>query len=245
MAPTPSELQSIRQSVNDWRKISDRLFEIGPLKLGLDGILTWIPGVGDAYGLGASAFMLTQAARAGASSETMTKMAVLLGVDAVVGSIPVAGDLFDMAFRAHARAARVLTEEIDRIQMQALPAPQSYPATRATLTARRTIGVHRDPRPLHARRLARHRPPNSAAAAPRRRQRRQRPVRPPRPRRPRRPQRRPRRSMKKASGSRPAASRPCAPSTGSMGERSTAARVSRLPGSSACTPLQKYVSAYI
>lgn len=126
MAPTPSELQSIRRSVNDWRKISDRLFEVGPLKVGLDGILTWIPGVGDAYGLGASAFMLTQAARAGASSETMTKMAVLLGVDAVVGSIPVAGDLFDMAFRAHARAARVLTEEIDRIQMQALPAPGAH-----------------------------------------------------------------------------------------------------------------------
>lgn len=125
MAPTPSELQSIRRSVNDWRKISDRLFQVGPLKVGLDGMLTWIPGVGDAYGLGASAYLLAQASRAGASAETITKMAVLLGVDAVVGSVPVVGDLFDMVFRAHARAARVLTEEIDRIHT-ALPAPDAY-----------------------------------------------------------------------------------------------------------------------
>jgi hypothetical protein len=90
MAASPSELQKIRRSVDDWRGISDRLFKVGPLKIGLDGILTWIPGVGDAYTLGAGAFLLAQAARAGASSEVITRMAILLGVDAVVGSVPVA-----------------------------------------------------------------------------------------------------------------------------------------------------------
>lgn len=105
--------------------MSDRLFKVGPLKVGLDGVLTWIPGVGDAYGLGASAFLLAQAARAGASQETITRMAVLLGVDAVVGSIPVAGDIFDVVFRAHARAADVLKDEIDRLHALALPAPET------------------------------------------------------------------------------------------------------------------------
>jgi hypothetical protein len=124
MAASPSELQKIRRSVDDWRGISDRLFKVGPLKIGLDGILTWIPGVGDAYTLGAGAFLLAQAARAGASSEVITRMAILLGVDAVVGSVPVAGDLFDMVFRAHARAADVLKDEIDRLYAAALPAPE-------------------------------------------------------------------------------------------------------------------------
>ena len=127
MAPTPSELQKIRRSVDDWRQISDRLFRVGPLKVGLDGILTWIPGVGDAYTLGAGAFLLAQAARAGASQECITRMALLIGVDAVVGSVPVAGDLFDMVFRAHARAADVLKDEIDRLHTLALPAPEPAP----------------------------------------------------------------------------------------------------------------------
>lgn len=120
----PRELEKIADSVTDWRRISDHLFKVGPLKIGLDGILTWIPGVGDAYGLGASAFLLVQAARAGASNETLVKMALLLGTDAVVGSVPVAGDLFDMVFRAHARSARILTDEIGRKQ-KALGGPRA------------------------------------------------------------------------------------------------------------------------
>ena len=94
--------------------MSDNLFKLGPLKVGLDGVLTWIPGVGDVYGLGASGFLLVQAARAGASNETLTKMVLLLGTDAVVGSVPLAGDVFDLVFRAHARAARVLLNDIKK-----------------------------------------------------------------------------------------------------------------------------------
>ena len=120
------ELEEISKSVTDWRRISDHLFRVGPLKVGLDGILTWIPGVGDAYGLGASAFLLVQAARAGASNETLVKMGLLLGTDAVVGSVPVIGDAFDLIFRAHARSAKVLTDHI-RERQAALPAPR--PAT--------------------------------------------------------------------------------------------------------------------
>ena len=118
------ELEEIARSVTDWRRISDHLFRVGPLKVGLDGILTWIPGVGDAYGLGASAFLLVQAARAGASNETLIKMSLLLGTDAVVGSVPVIGDAFDLIFRAHARSAKVLTEDI-RKRQAVLPAPRA------------------------------------------------------------------------------------------------------------------------
>jgi len=117
--------------------MSDRLFQVGPLKIGLDGILTWIPGIGDAYGIGASAYLLSQAARAGASQECITRMAVLLGVDAVAGALPVAGDLFDVVFRAHARAADVLKDEIDRIHAEAVALPAPAAATRRPPAARR------------------------------------------------------------------------------------------------------------
>ena len=115
--------------MEDWRKISDNLFQVGPLKVGLDGVLTWFPGFGDAYGLGASGYLLYHAHRAGASNATMTKMALLLGTDAVVGAVPIAGDLFDLVFRAHARAARTLLKELKARPADAgAPPPVRTPA---------------------------------------------------------------------------------------------------------------------
>ena len=113
-ARSRSDVEAIRVSVDNWRRISDRLFEVGPLKVGLDGILTWIPGVGGVYGLGVGGFLLLQAHRARASKGTMAKMALLLGADALVGEVPVVGDVFDFLFRAHARSARMLLGHIDR-----------------------------------------------------------------------------------------------------------------------------------
>jgi hypothetical protein len=118
----PQELQRTVKAVEDWRKISDNLFQVGPLRVGLDGVLTWFPGLGDAYGLGASGYLLYQAHRAGASNGTMAKMALLLGTDAVVGSVPIAGDIFDLFFRAHARSSRVLLKEL---RARGEPTPQA------------------------------------------------------------------------------------------------------------------------
>lgn len=129
----PAELERISRNVSDWRRLSDNLFRVGPLKVGLDGLLTWLPGVGDVYGLGASGYLLVQASRAGASTETLVKMGLLLGTDAVVGSIPVAGDIFDVFFRAHARSSRVLLDDIRGQQKAAaLPAPSRGPPQRET-----------------------------------------------------------------------------------------------------------------
>jgi hypothetical protein len=143
MTQDPQQLQRSIKAVEDWRKISDNLFQVGPLKVGLDGVLTWFPGVGDAYGLGASGYLLYHAHRAGASNATMTKMALLLGTDAVVGAVPLAGDVFDMVFRAHARAARILLKELKT--RPAAPAP-----TVATSPRPATSPPPRDRRPTHS-----------------------------------------------------------------------------------------------
>ena len=113
-ARSHAEIERIRDSVHHWRRLSDRLFEVGPLKIGLDGILTWVPGVGGVYGLGAGGFLLLQAHRARASKSTLGKIALLIGTDALLGEIPVVGDVFDFLFRAHARSARILLKDIER-----------------------------------------------------------------------------------------------------------------------------------
>ena len=114
-AKSRAEVERIRRSVHGWKRLSDRLVTVGPLGVGLDGILTWIPGVGGAYGLGVGGFLLAQAWRVDASRSTMTRMALLIGADALVGEVPILGDAFDFLFRAHARSANILLKEIERL----------------------------------------------------------------------------------------------------------------------------------
>jgi len=109
-----AEVEKVRRSVSEWRRLSDRLFSVGPFGVGLDGLLTWVPVVGGVYGLGVGGFLLAQATRVRASRATMVKMGLLMGADALVGEIPLVGDAFDFLFRAHARSARILLKEMEQ-----------------------------------------------------------------------------------------------------------------------------------
>ena len=123
-------MEGIRRSVENWSRISDRLFSIGNFGVGLDGILTWIPGVGGVYSLGVGGFLLLQAHRARVSRGAMTKMALLLGTDALIGEVPVIGYAFDFLFRSHARSARILVKEIERTHYAEESAAQARNAGR-------------------------------------------------------------------------------------------------------------------
>lgn len=112
-ARSKAEIERIRDGVTQWRRISDRLFSIGKFGVGLDGILTWVPGVGGVYGLGVGGYLMLQAHRARASKGTMAKMGMLIGLDALVGEVPLLGDAFDFFFRAHARSANMLLKHIE------------------------------------------------------------------------------------------------------------------------------------
>lgn len=77
-------------------------------------MLGLIPGVGDAVGLGLSAWLMAQARRAGASRWLLARMAANMGLDATIGAIPVLGDWFDFAFKANRRNLRLLQEHLAR-----------------------------------------------------------------------------------------------------------------------------------
>ena len=122
----------MRRTVTEWRRLSDRLFSIGPFGVGLDGLLTWVPGLGGVYGLGAGGFLLVQAARVKASRRVMLKMGLLIGADALVGEVPILGDAFDFLFRAHARSARMLLHEMERTHYAEDSAAEAALAGRAS-----------------------------------------------------------------------------------------------------------------
>jgi hypothetical protein len=72
-------------------------------RIGLDPLLGLVPGVGDVVTSAASAYIVAQAAAAGVPRATLARMLIVLLVDAVVGSLPLVGDVFDAVWKANAR----------------------------------------------------------------------------------------------------------------------------------------------
>ncbi|RED12054.1 DUF4112 domain-containing protein [Pontivivens insulae] len=84
------------------------------IRFGWDGILSVLPVAGDTVALGLSAYLMYEAWQGGASKTTMAKMAGNTGVDYVIGSIPVIGTVFDIAFKANTRNRELLLTELRR-----------------------------------------------------------------------------------------------------------------------------------
>jgi hypothetical protein len=77
-------------------------------RIGLDGLLGLIPGVGDAAGALLSIYILYEAMRLGTSRPVLLRMIANIGIDAVGGAVPIVGDIFDMAWKANKKNAALL-----------------------------------------------------------------------------------------------------------------------------------------
>ncbi len=122
--PDRTELQKIRDSVDFVGRLSDSIFRIGPLSIGIDGILSWIPAVGELYSTAAAGFILVQGFRAGVPGPTLAVCAVLMGSRTIVSAIPFAGPAAADLFTAHRWSARLVTRAID--QRLGAPAPGGF-----------------------------------------------------------------------------------------------------------------------
>lgn len=107
------DLHNIRNSIERTKKLSDNVVGIGPLGIGLDGLLTWIPGAGALYSLGAGAIMIFDGVRARASPMILLQMCAIIAIDALVGEVPVAGKLADMLFTGHKWSADMLLKHME------------------------------------------------------------------------------------------------------------------------------------
>jgi hypothetical protein len=118
-----AELQRIRYSVAIVGRLSDSLVHFGPFRLGLDGMLSWIPGLGELYSVAAAVFILVQGWRAGVSLATLILCAALMASRTVVSAIPLVGPLAADLFLAHRVSAKLVVRAIDAmLQTGAAPA---------------------------------------------------------------------------------------------------------------------------
>jgi hypothetical protein len=79
------------------------------IRFGLDGIMGVVPGIGDILGGVASCIIIIAAWMRGVPYVTVARMVANVGIEVVVGAIPILGDAFDIAWRANRRNYALLT----------------------------------------------------------------------------------------------------------------------------------------
>ena len=84
------------------------------LRFGLDTVLGLVPGLGEAVTGVISLLIVHHAWAAGASKLTLMRMLGNVGVDFLIGSVPIAGDLFDFAWKANRKNARLLEAHLNK-----------------------------------------------------------------------------------------------------------------------------------
>ncbi|MCC3438753.1 DUF4112 domain-containing protein, partial [Microcoleus sp. PH2017_05_CCC_O_A] len=110
-ANTPNKSQAA--SLRRLRRISHLLDNAIPIpgtkyRIGLDPILGLIPGGGDLVGSIFAGYVVFKSAQMGVPQETLVKMAANIVFDTVAGTVPVAGDLLDVAWKANIKNIELL-----------------------------------------------------------------------------------------------------------------------------------------
>lgn len=78
------------------------------IRFGLDALLGLIPGAGDLSTFAVSGYLIWMMANKGASGYVLARMILNVLIDTVIGSIPLIGDLFDIAFKANTRNMKLM-----------------------------------------------------------------------------------------------------------------------------------------
>ncbi len=87
------------------------------IRYGLDGLIGFVPGIGDTAMSLVSAYILIECYRLGVPKPVLARMLTNLGLDWLIGLIPIVGDLFDVGFKANRRNFRLAEQalaELDR-----------------------------------------------------------------------------------------------------------------------------------
>ena len=81
------------------------------IRFGLDALIGWIPGIGDALAGMASFLIVFAAWRRGVQAITLVRMTANVLLETALGAIPVAGDVFHVVWKANRRNYKLLIRE--------------------------------------------------------------------------------------------------------------------------------------
>ncbi len=82
------------------------------IRVGAESVFGLIPVVGDIAGAALSGYIVLTSARLGAPAPTIVRMMTNIGIDTLVGAVPVLGDMFDVGWRANMRNVELLDSHL-------------------------------------------------------------------------------------------------------------------------------------
>ncbi|ABA57933.1 hypothetical protein Noc_1444 [Nitrosococcus oceani ATCC 19707] len=97
-------------------------------RIGADGLVGLIPGVGDGITTAVSAYLVLEARRLGISKAVLMRMIWNVAIDGLVGTVPLVGDLFDIRWKANRKNMQLLNEHLAKIY-----GPEQSPTTQKIL----------------------------------------------------------------------------------------------------------------
>jgi hypothetical protein len=77
-------------------------------RVGFDGIVGLVPVVGDAISAFLAAYLIREAAQMGVPRRIIVRMGFNLAVDFLGGAVPIAGDAFDLIWKANKKNLKLL-----------------------------------------------------------------------------------------------------------------------------------------
>jgi hypothetical protein len=113
IAKSHLDLHNIRGSIERTKKLSDNVVGVGPLGIGLDGLLSFFRGAGELYSLGAGALLLFDGIRARAAPMVLIQVTAIIVLDTILPMAPGVGAIADTLFTGHKWSADMILKHMD------------------------------------------------------------------------------------------------------------------------------------
>ena len=84
------------------------------IRFGVESIIRLVPGIGDFAASALSCYLLFEAHSLGVPKHVFARLLAIVVLEGIVGTVPLVGDAFDVAFRANRRNVRILREYFAR-----------------------------------------------------------------------------------------------------------------------------------
>ena len=106
-------LDFLSHLLDDWFRVPGT-----SIRFGLDGIIGLVPGLGDILGGLASTIIVVAAWVRGVPYITLLRMVVNIGIEVLLGTIPLLGDAFDIAWKANRRNYALIVRHLQQPRKQ-------------------------------------------------------------------------------------------------------------------------------
>lgn len=114
--PAAEDIEAGLARIEALSKVMDSIVRIPgtDLRIGVDALIGLLPVVGDIISQVVSSYLIWEARQLGASRFVIARMIANSALDMVVGAIPVAGDAFDVMFRANLKNLALLKAHLEK-----------------------------------------------------------------------------------------------------------------------------------